>query len=403
MPQFEYKVKKNAQEISTGMVDADSKSSAVAQLRDQGFFPISINEIASSTSKPGKKAVISRVRLKDRNVFFRQLASLLQAGMPIVRALGTLKEQTAHPKMHHVISGLHDSVQEGNNFADSMEHYPKVFPNMYVSLVRAGEAGGMLEEVLWRMVNFGEKDEELRGKALGALVYPIFLILVSGVTIFIMVSFVFPKFVGIFEDFDASLPFVTTVVISVSAFMGKFWWLVLIGLAFAGASIRAYAKSENGRSQLDGLWLRLPLLGSLVQRYEMAKFARTLGTLFDNGVPVLTALTITADTLANSHVIAEVEKIGERVGSGDSISGSLRDSVYFPPMVINMIAVGEESGQLGSVTQRIADSYDVEVDRAVKALTSVLEPLIIVIMGGVVGFLVIAMLLPMLTLSSQVR
>jgi type II secretion system protein F len=401
MPQFEYTVKKSAQEMSTGVVEAESQSSAVAQLRDQGFFPISVEEV--SRSKSVSMPLLSRVRLKDRNVFFRQLASLLQSGMPIVRALGTLKEQTTHPKLNVVITGLHDSVQQGNNFADSLEQFPKVFPNMYVSLVRAGEAGGMLEEVLWRMVNFGEKDEELRGKALGALVYPIFLLLVSGVTIFIMVSFVFPKFVEIFKDFDASLPFITQVVITISAFMGQYWWLVIIGMVLLGVGVRSYATSSNGRSQLDHLWLRLPMLGSLVQRYEMAKFARTLGTLFDNGVPVLTALKITADTLANSHIIAEVEQIREKVGTGESISGSLRNSPYFPPMVVNMIAVGEESGELGAVTQRVADTYDIEVDRAVKAFTSVLEPLIIVIMGGVVGFLVVAMLLPMLTLSSQVR
>jgi type II secretion system protein F len=403
MPQFEYKVKKSASEMSTGVVEAESQSSAVAQLRDQGFFPISIVEVSQSNSKSGAAPLVSRVRLKDRNVFFRQLASLLQSGMPIVHALGTLKDQTTHPKMNAVITGLHDSVQQGNNFADSLENYPKVFPNMYVSLVRAGEAGGMLEDVLWRMVNFGEKDEELRGKAIGALVYPIFLLGVSGLTIFIMVSFVFPKFVELFKDFDASLPFVTQVVITFSAFMGQYWWLVILGIALLAAGLRSYSTSENGRSQLDHLWLRLPMLGSLVGRYEMAKFARTLGTLFDNGVPVLTALKITADTLTNSHIVAEVEQIREKVGTGESISGSLRNSQYFPPMVVNMIAVGEESGELGAVTQRVADTYDIEVDRAVKAFTSVLEPLIIVIMGGVVGFLVIAMLLPMMTLSAQVR
>jgi type II secretory pathway component PulF len=185
--------------------------------------------------------------------------------------------------------------------------------------------------------------------------------------------------------------------------MGKFWWAVVLGLIAAGAAFQAYRKTAAGRQQLDTLWLRIPFVGELVQRYEMAKFARTLGTLFDNGVPVLTALKITADTLTNTVIKREIEDVHTRVSEGGSISDGLRDAEHFPPLVVNIFEVGEESGKLGAVTKRLADAYDVEVDRAVKALTSLIEPVIIVVMGIVVGFLVIAMLLPMLTLSSQVR
>lgn len=261
----------------------------------------------------------------------------------------------------------------------------------------------MLEEVLWRVVDFGEKDEELRGKAFSAMVYPIFLTVVSMTAVFILVSFVFPNFVEVFEDFDASLPAVTVFVIVISEFMGKFWWVVILALFVAGGVFQSYRRTEAGRRQLDVLWLRLPLAGGLVQRYEMAKFARTLGTLFDNGVPVLSALKITADTLSNTVIRSEVSDVHSGVSEGGSISDGLRKAKHFPPLVVSIFSVGEESGKLGEVTKRLADAYDIEVDRAVKALTALIEPVIIVVMGIVVGFLVIAMLLPMLTLSSQIR
>lgn len=403
MPQFEYRVKRGPGDVTRGVLEADSHRAAVSQLRDLGFFPISVQEYVEPEKKDLLKHALSRVRLKDRNIFFRQLANLIEAGMPILRALATLKDQATNPKLEIVIEDLHDSIQKGSSFADALERHPKVFPAMHTNLVRAGETGGMLDEVLWRIVAFGEKDEDLRGKAFSAMVYPAFLLMIGTAAIFILVSFVFPKFVVIFDDFDAALPLPTVIVMALCGFMGRFWWAVLAGLGVAGAGLMSYAKSEGGRQTLDRAWLKIPLIGGLIQRYEMAKFARTLGTLFDNGVPVLTALTITADTVGNSAISAELETVHGRVSEGDSISDSLRHCEHFPPLVVNMLAVGEETGNLGSVTRRIADAYDTEVDRAVKALTSLLEPLMIVVMGVIVGFLVISMLLPMLTLSSHVR
>jgi type II secretory pathway component PulF len=323
--------------------------------------------------------------------------------MPLARALSTLHEQTEHAGMRKVVDELHHEIQEGSSLAEALESRPDIFPVMHVSLVRAGETGGMLTEVLWRIVHFGEQDEELRGKALSALIYPIFLSVVSCAAVFVLLAFVFPRFVKVFDDFNASLPLPTRVVISVSEFMGVYWWAVLIVVAGLLTLAWRYRRSETGREQLDRFWLWLPVVGPLVQRFEMAKFARTLGTLFDNGVPVLKALSITADTLSNSRMRAEVLEVRHHVGEGAAISEAMRRSEVFPPLVVNMLAVGEESGTLGEVTQRIADAYEIEVERSVKAATALLEPVIIVFMGVVVGFLVIAMLLPMLTLSSQIR
>ena len=404
MPIFTYTAKDSDAAISHGEIDAENQRKAVAQLNAQGLFPTEIKQNTEESPLSGTVYQPERIRLKDRNLFFRQLANLIQSGMPILRALNTLHEQADVPRMHHLIKELHDAIQEGNSFAHALEQHPKAFPLMYTSLVRAGETGGMLEEVLWRIVTFGEKEEDLRGKVFTAMVYPTFLVCISAITVFILVSFVFPKFVIIFDDFDATLPLITLWVMSFTRFMGDYWWAVLIALALMFLSFRLYLGSTAGREHKDRLLLKVPILKHLVQRYEMAKFARTLGTLFDNGVPVLTALHITADTLSNVHIQREVFALEERVREGDSLSLGLReDSQHFPPMVINMLAVGEESGHLGDVTNRIADAYDVEVDRAVKAFISILEPTIIVIMGVVVGFLVIAMLLPMLTLSAHVR
>lgn len=403
MPTFSYKVKDQSAAVVTGSLMAENQRAAITKLRADGLFPIEVTEFDESAAAPSIRQTFQRVRLKDRNVFFRQLASLMQAGMPILRALATLTEQAENPKLKALVQDLHDAVYDGDSFADALGRHPKVFPPMYTSLTRAGEAGGMLDEVLWRMVSFGEKDEELRGKVIGAMVYPAFLLFISWITIFILVSFVFPKFVIIFSDFDASLPLITTIVIEVSSFMGKFWWAVLAFMGLVGMGIRSFLNTESGQFTKDGWLLKIPTVRGLIQRYEMAKFARTLGTLFDNGVPVLTALSITRETLSNRLIKRDIEEVHRRVSDGESISASLKTSSYFPPLVVNMLAVGEESGQLGSTTQRVADTYELEVDRAVKAFTALLEPLIIVVMGIIVGFLVIAMLLPMLTLSAQVR
>ncbi len=403
MAQYSYRVKRGAEEVRTGVMEGDSQRSVVARLRDMGLSPISVDPVKAE-SKPGARpGALSRIRLKDRNIFFRQLATLLQSGMPLLRALSTVEEQAQNPKLTAVIADLRASVHKGSSFAEALEAHPQVFPSMYTNMVHAGETGGMLEDVLWRLVTFGEKDEDLRGKAFSAMVYPVFLIVIGSIAIFILVSFVFPNFVAVFEDFDARLPWPTVAVMTVCEFMGRFWWAALGIFAACAGGFVAYKRSVAGRRQLDRAYLRLPVIGDLVRRYEMAKFARTLGTLFDNGVPVLTALRITADTLSNTVIREEVDVVHAQVTDGASISQSLGQTTQFPPLVVNMFSVGEESGRLGETTQRIADAYDVEVDRAVKTLTTLMEPVLIVVMGVIIGFLVISMLLPMLTLSAQMR
>lgn len=402
MPQFEYEVKKGPGPSTKGLIEAENQRAAVARLRDMGFFPIRVEEYVEQSSGDTLRDALVRIRIKDRNVFLRQLANLCESGMMITRALRTLVEQTENPKLAKIVDQLRDDVQKGASLADAMEKHPVVFPAMYCSLVRAGETGGMLEEVLWRICTFGEQEEELRGKAVSAMIYPAFLLVIGTSAIFILVSFVFPKFVKIFEDFNAELPLPTKMVMAVCDFMGTWWWAVLIGLIAALVLLFRYYRSEPGKRRFDAFFLRVPAVRTLVVKYEMAKFTRTLGTLLDNGVPVLTSLKITAETMGNRLIRDSVSELHKGVTEGESLSETMRDARFFPPMVISMFAIGEESGRIGSVAKRIADAYDLEVDRAVKALTALFEPLLIVIMGIVIGFLVIAMLLPMLTLSSTI-
>lgn len=401
MPHFRYEVKKGPGETASGVLEAESQRAAVARLRDMGYFPIRVEEHADEESQRDTlRQALVRVRLKDLNVFFRQLANLIESGMPITRALRTLVDQTENPKMAKIIERLRDDVQKGNSFAEAMEEHPGVFTPIQCSLVRAGETGGMLEEVLWRLVSFGEQEEELRGKAFSAMVYPVFLLIVGTAAIFILVSFVFPRFVGVFEEFNVVLPLATRIVMTVCEFMGTWWWAVLLALGAAVYGAVRYVRTESGRRQWDVWLITAPVLGPVVQKYEMAKFSRTLGTLLDNGVPVLQSLRITAETMSSSVVREEVSTILAGVTEGEAMSESMSGTRYFPPLVISMFAVGEESGRIGAITKRLADAYDLEVDRAVKAMTSLFEPVMIVVMGAIIGFLVIAMLLPMLTLST---
>lgn len=404
MPQFRYEARRGPGETATGVIEAENQRAAAARLRDMGYFPIRVEETAEEGEKKDRlKQALVRIRLQDRNIFFRQLANLIESGMPITRALRTLVEQTENPKLSKLIDELRDDVQKGSSFADAMEHHPEVFSVVQCNLVRAGETGGMLEEVLWRLVSFGEQQEELRGKAITAMVYPTFLLVIGSLAVFILVSFVFPRFIEVFNDFNAELPWPTEVVMALCGFMGSYWWAVLLGLIALVAGFVSFLRTERGKYARDVVTLRVPVLRTVIQRYEMARFARTLGTLLDNGVPVLRSLQTTADTMGNAVIRDEVRTILDGVTDGRSMSESMGPLPHFPPLVVSMFMVGEESGRIGEVTRRLADAYDLEVDRAVKAMTALFEPLLIVFMGIVIGFLVIAMLLPMLTLSANVR
>ena len=404
MPLYKYEVKKNPKETAQGVLEAESQQAAVNRLREMGYHPLWITEQKPDIGGTGLAVRrFRRIRQRDVNLFIRQLANLTDAGLPLIRALTTLIAETENPQMVEVLRELRTGVQKGRTLAECLAEHPKVFPGMYPSMVRAGETGGMLEEVLLRIAAFGEKTDELKHKVVGALIYPAFLVLVGAAALFVLLSFVFPKLITLFEDFNAPLPVATLIVMGICGFMSRWWWLILGCVAFVVVAVRQYVATSRGRFQVDKGLLRTPLFGPVVQRVEISKFARTLGTLIDNGVPILSALRIVVDTLTNRALAQEVGSIHDEISEGESLNEALRRRTHFPPTVVNMLAVGEESGRLGEACTRIADVYDKEVDRAISAMTSLLEPTLILIMGFFVGFLVIAMLLPMFQVHSLIQ
>ena len=404
MPLYEYEVKKNPRETVAGVLEAESRQAAVNRLREMGYHPLAIAEHKPEVA--GKSAAVRRfhrIRQRDVNLFFRQLANLADAGLPLLRALTTLISETENPKMEDVLRQIRAGVQKGRTLAECLADHPKVFPAMYPNMVRAGETGGMLEEVLLRIAAFGEKSESLRNKVIGALIYPVFLVVVGITALFVLLSFVFAKLMTFFDDFNAPLPAATRIVMGICGFMSRWWWLVLCSVLFIVVAVRRYVSTSRGRFQVDKGLLKTPVFGPLAQRVEISKFARTLGTLIDNGVPILSALRIVVDILTNRALAQEVDSIHDDISEGESLNEALRRREHFPPSVVNVLAIGEESGKLGEACNRIADVYDGEVDRAVSAMTSLLEPALIIVMAFFVGFLVIAMLLPIFNVSSFIE
>ena len=402
MPQYSYIAKKGPTDTVSGTLEAENERAAVHRLRDMGYFPIEVKESQAKT-RSGLAGKFGRIRKSDVMVFFQQLSRLMRAGLPIMRSLSTLKQQTDNPKLRDVVDELYRGVQQGRTFAECLADHPKIFPAMYSSMVGAGETGGMLEEVLDRLALFCQKEQQLRGKVVSSMVYPCFLVVAGTTAIFILLSFVFPTFVKLFDAFGAQLPAPTRLLIAICGFMEKFWWAVLLGVATCVLSLIKYRRSEQGRMSIDRTMLRLPLFGTLIQRAEIARFARTLGTLVDNGVPILNAIRVTGTTMTNSEMARQMDVIHSAVTDGASLHEALEKADHFTPMSINMMAVGEESGLLGDVARQVADTYDMEVDRAVRNLTTMLEPTLILIMGGFVGFLVIAMMLPLFQISTLVK
>jgi type II secretory pathway component PulF len=383
-------------------MDAENERAVVHRLRDMGYHPIKVTETAER-KKTFLTKPLGRVRQNDVTLMFQQLSRLIRAGLPLMRSLRTLRKQAENPQMREVLDQLYSNVQQGRTFAESLSEHPKIFPEMYASMVAAGETGGMLEGVLERLARFSEKEQQLKGKVISALIYPCFLIFAGLSAAFILLSFVFPKFIELFDEFDAELPAPTKLLIAMCEFMESYWLLILVAIVVFAVSLFRYRKTSAGRLIFDRNMLRVPLIGVLILRAQIANFARTLGTLVDNGVPILKALRVTEATLTNRAIGAQIDVIHAAVTDGASLHESLERAEHFPPMAISMMAVGEESGMLGDVARQIADTYDEEVDRAIKNITTMLEPALILVMGVFVGFLVISMLLPMFQLSTMLR
>jgi type IV pilus assembly protein PilC len=414
MPKFHYiALDQNGQETA-GDLDAASEADAINQLRQSGLYPTSvaaegagqaaaIKKRVKSTTK-GKAKVIkvganAKVKSKTLMIFTRQLATLIDSGLPLLRGLTVLGRQEPNLVMKGTINTLADNVQTGSTFSESLQQYPRIFNKLYINMVKAGELGGVLELVLNRLAEYQEKAQKLKNKIVAAMVYPIIVMCIAAAIMVFLMMVIVPRFETIFEDMLGSkdkLPELTKWVIGFSRNMFEYKWFLLGGLVGSITAWRALAATKGGRRWIDRTKLKLPLFGDVQRKTAISRFTRTLGTLVTSGVPILQALNITRDTAGNTIVSDAISKVHDAVKEGESMVAPLESSGVFPPMVISMVDVGEETGQLPEMLLKIADVYEDEVDNSVSALTSMLEPLMIVVLALVVGVIVMALFLPLI-------
>lgn len=401
MARFIYRAKKGPKEEVSGSIEAENKNVALHRLTTMGYFPIYIEQenIERAALKKNPFLRFRKVSIRDVSVFTRQMSDLLEAGLPLVRALSVLEKQTGNRYLQGVIANLMGSVQDGNPLSDSLQKHPKIFSTLYISMVRSGETGGNLEGVLLRLAEFQEAQDELNTTVHQAMAYPALMAIVGAVTIVVLITFVIPKIVSMFQDLNQTLPLPTVILLNISHFIRNFWWILVGGGGIAYFAFIRIARTHEGKLIIDKLKLSFPIMRQLILRAEIARFARTLSTLLNNGVPILEALSVVINVMEN-ETLKEGARLAQReVREGANLSTGLSKSPYFPAFVNNMIAIGEESGALEKALLKIAISYEREVDKTVKVMTSLLEPFMILTIGLVIGFIVIAMLLPIFEIS----
>ena len=431
MATFQYIAKDASGAERRGTVEAGDRSAAIAAVRAQGLLPTALGEVkgaaaapaakkaAKGAKAPAKKAGLKkdiqiniklpnflrgRIKTKVLTQFTRQLATLVNAGLPLMRGLEVLKRQMKDPQMVEALNGISENIAAGGTFSEALTAYPKIFDKLYVNMVKAGEAGGVLEVVLGRLAEFAEKSEKIKNKVKGAMIYPcVVLVAAVGITRFLLVA-VIPKFQSVFNDMlgGAALPAITQFVINASEFMQHNGLQIALAVAAVVVICKVIGKTEKGAYLFDALKLKMPVTGTLAQRSAVSKFTRTLGTLLSSGVPILQSLVITRDTTGNRILTQAIQNVHDAVKEGESMTQPLSQCKVFPPMVVSMVEVGEETGALADMLTRIANTYDDEVDNAVAGMTAAIEPALIIVLAVVVGTVVIAMFLPMVKIIGSV-
>jgi len=420
MPKFHYiALDQNGQEVA-GELDASNESEAINLLRQSQLYPTQVaqegkgdaavkKKAKTTAAKGGKGKTVkaganAKVKAKTLMVFTRQLATLIDSGLPLLRGLTVLSRQEPNPIMKSTIATLADNVQTGSTFSETLTQFPKIFNKLYVNMVKAGELGGVLEIVLNRLAEYQEKAQKLKNKIMAAMIYPIVVMVIAVLILVFLMLVIVPKFEKIFEEMLGDrnkLPGLTKIVIGFSRWMGEnVVWLAIITVVIF-VSWRVFAATVAGRRQIDAWKLKLPLFGDVQRKTAIARFTRTLGTLVTSGVPILQALNITRETAGNAIISESITKVHDAVKEGESMVAPLEASPVFPPMVISMVDVGEETGQLPEMLLKISDVYEDEVDNSVSALTSMLEPIMIVVLALIVGTIVLALFLPLIEVIKQ--
>lgn len=391
----------------TRNIEAGNLAEARAKLREQGLFPIDIKE------KQGSDDILApltnflkrfkKVKLKEMVIFTRQFATMINSGVALLRALNVLVDQAQSEIFKGILADVRDGVEEGRSLSEAMAEHPKTFSKLYVSMVSAGEIGGVLDEVLDRLAFFMEGNARLIGQLKSAATYPAVVFFIASAIFIFLLSFVIPIFKEMFDAMGVDLPAFTQLLIDMSNFIREYWYIALFGTIGTVYGIITFVKTPFGKSWLDNVALKAPVFGNIIRKVAVARFTRTLGTLLRSGVPLMTALEITQDTAGNVHIMAGISKVREAVSEGEGMTKPLEQTKMFPPMVTQMIEIGEESGNVDAMLEKVADFYDEEVEQAVKAMTSLLEPLMMVLIGGMVGSMIIGMYLPMFSVISAIQ
>ena len=386
-------------EMQTGQLELASKDDVMAHLTRQRLIPVSVRE----KPKDIKISFGTGVGTRDIVIFTRQFATMINSGLPLVQSLDILAEQTENDALRKTISEVLYDVESGHTLADAMGKHTKIFTELYVNMVAAGEAGGILDTILLRLATFLEKNDALLRKIKGAMIYPAVIFTVAGGAIAILLAFVIPTFQQMFEAAGIPLPLPTRMVIGMSQFLQSYWWALGAGIILSVFAVRAYYKTPAGNLMIDRLLLNIPILGDLQRKAAVSRFTRTLGTLVSSGVTILEGLEITAKTAGNRVIHDAVMGSRASIAGGETIAGPLKESGVFPPMVVQMINVGEQTGGLDEMLSKIADFYDEEVDAAVEALLAAMEPIMIVVLGVIVGGMIVAMYLPIFDMINAVQ
>lgn len=400
MPEFLYKAATPNGQTIEGFMEGRDEGSIVESLHRFGYIPIRIQTVEK------KEPILTlssffpkRVSTRDLLVFTQELSTLVAAGLPIDRSLGILGELTENARLRKGIREILKRVEGGSSLAEALEAHPKIFPKLYVNMVRAGEVGGFLDSVLLRLSHYLQSVEEIREALLSVMIYPLILTFVSGISITILVTFVVPRFARIFSDIGQAIPMPTQIVLTISHFVRSYWWIGAGFILLLYLLLKAYTRNEENKWHWDRFKLKWFILGDLFQKMEVARFARTLGTLLQSGVSILSALDLVREISQNRVISKAIGYLHDRLREGKGISKSLNETTVFPPLAIHMIGVGEETGRLDEMLLRVAEVYEENVRNSMKRLISLIEPMIILIMGGLVGFIVISMLLAIFSIN----
>ncbi len=398
MPVFQYTARSASGQVKSASIDAPSRDEAVNRLRRQRLTVVKVEEVRAAAKGAGGK-----IAMRDVVIFTRQFSTMVNAGLPLVQALDILARQSENPALAAAVRAVVADVEQGNTVADAMRKQPKAFNDLYTNMVAAGEMGGILDVILNRLAVFMEKNDALVRKVKGAMIYPTVILCVAALCVVVLLWRVIPVFSAMFASVGMELPLPTQVVIGLSGFLNQYWWMLLLGGAGAVVAVRRYYATSSGQLVIDALLLKVPVLGDVLRKSAVSRFTRTLGTLVSSGVSILDGLEITARTAGNRVVEDAVMQSRASIAGGDTIAGPLDKSGVFPPMVISMINVGEQTGGLDEMLSKIADFYDDEVDAAVSGLLALLEPIMIVFLGVVVGGMIVAMYLPIFDMVNSVR